>query len=189
MEDYGHEEFISSLIDRVAHEQGISVKIIRRSVRGGHGKVLTEFKRFLCYLKKEKETLPDLLIVATDANCKGYAERKKEIDKITVQYKNFVLCAIPEPHIERWLLLDSAAFKSAVGKGCKAPDKKCSRDRYKKFLLEAMQNAGIVPPLGGMEYAKDIVDAMDMQRMEWANESFGKFLKELKQIFKEWGNE
>lgn len=189
VEDYGHEEFITSLIERLAHEQGISVKIIRRSVRGGHGKVLTEFKKFLCYLKKEREELPDLLIIATDANCKGYAERKKEIDKIAVEYKNFTLCAIPEPHIERWLLLDSAAFKSAVGKGCKAPDKKCSRDRYKKFLLEAMQNAGIVPPLGGMEYAKDIVDAMDMQRMERANASFGKFLKELKQIFKEWDNE
>ena len=142
VEDYGHEEFITSLIKRVADAQGISLKIIRRSVRGGHGKVLTEFKRFLCYLKKEKERLPDLLIIATDANCKGYAERKKEIDKIA-QYKNFILCAIPEPHIERWLLLDSAAFKSATGKGCKAPDKKCSRDRYKKFLLEAMQNAGI----------------------------------------------
>lgn len=189
MEDYGHEEFITSLIERLTHEHGIPVKIIHRSVRGGHGKVLTEFKKFLSYLKKEREELPDLLIIATDANCKGYAERKKEIDKIAVQYKNLTLCAIPEPHIERWLLLDSAAFKSATGKGCKAPDKKCSRDRYKKFLLEAMQNAGIVPPLGGMEYAKDIVDAMDIQRMERANTSFGKFLKELRHIFKEWGNE
>jgi len=189
VEDYGHEVFIASLIERLAREQGISVKIIRRSVRGGHGKVLTEFKIFLRYLEKAREGLPDLFIVATDANCKGYAERKKEIDKIAVEYKIFTLYAIPEPHIERWLLLDSAAFKSAVGKGCKAPDKKCSRDRYKKFLLEAMQNAGIVPPLGGMEYAKDIVDAMNLQRMERANASFGKFLKELKQIFKEWNNE
>ena len=143
VEDYGHEEFITSLIKRVADAQGISLKIIRRSVRGGHGKVLTEFKRFLSHLKNEREELPDLLIIATDANCKGYAERKKEIDKIAVEYKNLTLYAIPEPHIERWLLLDSAAFKSANGKGCKAPDKKCSRDRYKKFLLEAMQNAGI----------------------------------------------
>jgi hypothetical protein len=189
VEDYGHEEFITSLIERLTHEQGIPIKIIRRSVRGGHGKVLTEFKRFLSHLKNEREELPDLLIIATDANCKGYAERKKEIDKIAVEYKNLTLYAIPEPHIERWLLLDSAAFKSATGKGCKAPDKKCSRDRYKKFLLEAMQNAGIVPPLGGMEYAKDIVDAMDIQKMERANTSFGKFLKELKHIFKEWGNE
>ncbi|MFV9691735.1 MAG: hypothetical protein ACNY01_12325 [Desulfobacteria bacterium] len=55
-------------------------------------------------------------------------------------------------------------------------------------MLEAMQNAGMVPPLGGMEYARDIVDAMDLQRMEQANTSFGKFLKELKHILKEWSN-
>jgi len=103
VEDYGHEVFIASLIERLAREQGISVKIIRRSVRGGHGKVLTEFKIFLRYLEKAREGLPDLFIVATDANCKGYAERKKEIDKIAVEYKIFTLYAIPEPHIERWL--------------------------------------------------------------------------------------
>lgn len=90
VEDYGHEVFIASLIERLAREQGISVKIIRRSVRGGHGKVLTEFKIFLRYLEKAREGLPDLFIVATDANCKGYAERKKEIDKIAVEYKNFL---------------------------------------------------------------------------------------------------
>lgn len=187
VEDYGHEEFITALIEKLAHEEDIPVKIIRRSVRGGHGKVIAEFKAFLRYLERGKEGLPDLLIVATDANCNSYAERKKEIDEINSQYKDFTLCAIPEPHIERWLLLDSAAFKSATGKGCNAPDKKCSRDRYKKLLLEAMRDAGIVPPLGGMEYAKDIVNAMNLQMMELANASFGKFLKDLRHSFKEWG--
>jgi hypothetical protein len=189
VEDYGHEEFITALIERLAHEEGIGVKIIRRSVRGGHGKVITEFKIFLRDLAREREGLPDLLIVATDANCKSYAERKKEIDEINVQYTYFTLCAIPEPHIERWLLLDSAAFKTAIGKGCNAPDKKCSRDRYKKFLLEAMRDAGIVPPLGGMEYARDIVNAMNLQSMEQANASFGKFLKNMQNIFRKWGTE
>jgi len=189
VEDYGHEEFTTALIERLAHEEGTPVEIIGRSVRGGHGKVVTEFRTFLRYLEREREGLPDLLIVATDANCKSYAERKKEIDEINIQYKDFTLCAIPEPHIERWLLLDSTAFKSALGKGCNAPDKKCSRDRYKKFLLEAMQDAGIVPPLGGMEYARDIVNAMNLQRMEQANASFGKFLKDLQNAFKKWGDE
>jgi|LGVE01.1.fsa_nt_gb hypothetical protein len=78
VEDYGHEEFITALIERLAHEKGIGVKIIRRSVRGGHGKVITEFRTFLRYLERERDGLPDLLIVATDANCKSYAERKFE---------------------------------------------------------------------------------------------------------------
>ena len=36
-----------------------------------------------------------------------------------------IVKAIPEPHIERWLLLDGAASRAAVGKGCQAPDLKC----------------------------------------------------------------
>ena len=51
-----------------------------------------------------------------------------------------------------------------------------------------MQSAGVVPPLGGIEYAEDIVNAMDLQRMEDANASFGKFLKDLQSKFKEWSS-
>ena len=35
-----------------------------------------------------------------------------------------VVLAVPDPHVERWLLLDGAAFKAAVGHGCDAPDQK-----------------------------------------------------------------
>ena len=50
-----------------------------------------------------------------------------------------------------------------------------------------MQNAGVTPPLGGIEYAKDIVNAMNLQRMEQVDTSFGKFLKDIHNKFKEWG--
>ena len=189
VEDYGHEEFIKALIERLAGEHGISLKIVPRSVRGGYGKVITECKAYLRDLERGREELPDLLIVSTDANCNGYVKRKREVDEISDKFKDFTLCAIPDPHIERWLLLDSVAFKTVMGKGCNAPDQKCSRDRYKQLLLEAMQNAGVIPPLGGVEYTEDIVNAMDLQRMERANASFGKFLKDLQSKFKEWASE
>lgn len=188
VEDYGHEEVITALLKRLAKESGIEVQPIPRSVRGGHGKVITEFKAYLRDLESKKEDLPDLLIVATDANCKGYTERLKEIEKLNEQYKNFTIYAIPDPHIERWLLIDSYAFKAVLGKGCKAPDQKCSRDRYKKLLMEAMKNAGIVPPLGGMEYARDIVHSMDFQKSTHADASFEKFLKALQGKFIEWNS-
>jgi hypothetical protein len=188
VEDYGHEEFIRALIERLAREHGVSLKIVPRNVRGGYGKVITELRAYLRDLEREREDLPDLLVVSTDANCNGYAKRKREVDEINDKFKEFTLCAIPDPHIERWLLLDSAAFKSVLGKGCKAPDQKCSRDRYKHLLLEAMQNAGVLPPLGGVEYAEEIINAMDLQRMENVNASFGKFLKDLQNKFKEWSN-
>lgn len=186
VEDYGHEEFIRALIQRLGKEWGVNLKIISRSVRGGYGKVVGEWKTYLRDLERGVEELPDLLIIGTDANCKGFAKRKRELDEINHCYKNFTVYAIPHPHIERWLLLDSGAFKSVMGKGCNAPDHKCSKNRYKQFLLEAMQRAGVIPPLGGVEYAEDIVNAMDLQRMESINASFGKFLKDLKDKFKEW---
>ncbi|MFZ3116161.1 MAG: DUF4276 family protein [Syntrophales bacterium] len=185
-EDYGHETFIRTLLERLAQEHNADIAIVSRSVRGGHGKVISEFQAFLKYLNRGKEEMPDLLVVATDANCKGYGDRKREIDEVSDQFKDLVVCAIPDPHIERWLLLDSSAFKSIFGRGCKAPDQKCERDRYKRLLAEAVQAAGIVPPLGGIEYTEDIVNEMDLKKMEQANASLGRFLKELRVIFKQW---
>ncbi len=185
-EDYGHEEFLKALVERLSRENNVPVKITPRNARGGYGKVVTELQIFLRDLEHAREDLPDLLIVATDANCKRYANRRREIEKINEKFKDFTVYAIPDPHIERWLLLDSAAFKTVLGNGCDKPDQKCSRDRFKQLLLKAMRNAGVIPPLGGVEYAEDIVNAMDLQRMENANASLGRFLKDLQSKFKEW---
>lgn len=185
-EDWGHEEFLGNLVLRVAHENGTVVSLVPRNVSGGHGQVISEFKAYLRGLRRGEEPLPDLLIVATDANCKGYAERRREAEDANERYKDITIYAIPDPHVERWLLLDSSAFKSVFGKGCDAPDQKCKRDRYKTLLREAIRQAGVIPPLGGMEYAEDIVNAMDLQRMEKANASLGKFLKDLGGKFREW---
>ncbi|HOK07680.1 MAG TPA: DUF4276 family protein [Syntrophales bacterium] len=185
-EDYGHETFIRALLERLAHEHNTEIAILNRSVRRGHGKVISEFQAFLKDLNRGKEEMPDLLVVATDANCKGYGDRKREIDEVSDKFKQLMVCAIPDPHIERWLLLDSAAFKSIFGRGCKAPDQKCERDRYKRLLSEAVQAAGVVPPLGGIEYAEDIVTAMDLGKLEKANASLGRFLKDLRNVFRQW---
>lgn len=96
VEDYGHEAFIRAIVSRLADENNISVKIIPRSVRGGHGRVISELKVYLRIVEYEKKGVPDLIIVATDANCKGYAERKREIEEITCTYQDIIICAIPE---------------------------------------------------------------------------------------------
>jgi len=185
VEDYGHEKFIEALIYRLGNENKVKVEIIPRSVTGGHGSVLVEFEKFQQEIFKGKEGLPDLLVVATDANCEGYNKRRTGL-KIDERIKNFTVSAIPDPHIERWMLLDSAAFKSVFGKRCNAPDQKSERDRYKRILFNAIQDAGITPILGGFEYADDIVMEMDLQRAGKTDASFGKFLKDLHDKFNEW---
>jgi hypothetical protein len=186
-EDYGHEQVLTALIQRYAGQYAVEVSVILRSVRGGHGKVLTELAQFQRDLQRRRASLPDLLIVATDGNCRGFAERKREIDAVTANISNFVICAIPDPHIERWLLLDSAAFKEVVGKGCSAPDQKCERDRYKHLLREAVREAGRTPLLSGLEFAEPLVRAMDLSRAERADASLGRLLVALREKFEEWG--
>ena len=97
-----------------------------------------------------------------------------------------MVLAIPDPHVERWLLLDGAAFKTAVGHGCDAPDQKCDRGRYKKRLIDAVRDAGVTPILGGLEYAEDIVSAMDVSRAAQADRSFARFVDGLAGVFRGW---
>ena|SRR5579872_4284713 len=97
-----------------------------------------------------------------------------------------VVYAIPDPHIERWLLLDSNAFKKVLGKGCDAPPRKCERDLYKRLLLQAVRATDLKAPFSGIEYTEDLVNAIDLDYLERNDESLGKLLKELRQLFQEW---
>jgi hypothetical protein len=186
VEDDGHEKFLAPMVQRFANQYGILVKIKIGNSTGGRGKVISELKRYIRDLERGKESLPDLLIVAIDGNNEGYSIRKKEIDDATKNFSGATIYAIPEPHVERWLLLDSKAFKNVLGKGCNAPDRKFDRDRYKRLLLEAVRNTDRIPILGGMEYAEELVNAMDLEYLEKTEESLGKLLKALRDKFKEW---
>ncbi len=187
-EDFAHEAVLTALIRRVAALQGIIIGQPEvRSARGGRGKVLSELEQYLRDVLRGRQRVPDLLVVGTDSNCKGFLERKIEIDAVTAKFDLPVICAIPDPHIERWLLLDSAAFKAVLGKGCDAPDRKCERDRYKRLLIKSIRDAGLTPLLGGLEHAEDIINEMDLPRVGNLDDSFGRFLTTIRYKFKEWG--
>lgn len=186
-EDEAHEDFLTALVYRLADDYHVKINLMPRSVRGGHGKVISELKQYQQDLQAYDEGSPDLIIVGTDSNCQRVSARKREIDQaISENFTGLVICAIPEPHIERWLLLDSAAFKTVLGKGCPAPDQKCERDRYKLLLIEAVRNAGVVPISGGIEHTEALVNSMNLQRLETRNDSLGQLLKALQTQFKKW---
>ena len=186
-EDYGHEEFIRPLAARLAREAGVEMRFMSRSVRGGPRKTLVELKDFLDDLDREREALPDLLIVSADADCSRYSRRKKELEGVTGKYRWPVISAIPDPHIEQWLFADPSAFKAILGTRCDAPSQKCSRDKYRELLGQAMRSAGISPPLAGLEFAADLAAAMDLEYAGRADRSLGRFLKELRGKMKQWG--
>ncbi|HYK84637.1 MAG TPA: hypothetical protein VEV19_04680 [Ktedonobacteraceae bacterium] len=186
-EDTGHEKVLVPLVQRFAVQYGVSIKINIENAAGGHGKAIFTLKQYIRDLGRGRKSFSDLLIVAIDGNNVGYAVRKKEIDEATKHFQGPVICAIPEPYIERWLLLDAVAFKHVLGRGCSAPaQQKGERAFYKHLLEDAVMNAGSVPFLGGLEYAEALVNAMNLEKLERTEASLGKLLKELRSKFQEW---
>lgn len=184
VEDDAHQQVIGALVRRIAAECDVAVRLDWRNAVGGHGKVVAELDDYMRDLKRQGSPWPDLVIAATDANCKGLNERAREIgyqDAPTT-----TVYAIPDPHIERWLLLDGAAFKKVLGTGCDAPDQKCDRGRYKQRLIEAVHATGTTPLLGGIEYAEDIVKEMDIGRASRLDRSFKRFVEDLRDTFRGW---
>ena len=186
VEDVAHEDFLTALIQRLADMYNIEINIKPSNVRGGHGKVITELRQYLRDLQSSREDLPDLIIVGTDSNCKGLSEREIEISQVTSDLADFVITMIPEPHIERWLLLDSEAFKIVFGKGCPVPDQKCERGRYKNMLLNAIYQATMVSPLDAIEHVEELVNEMNLQRVAQMDRSIDKLLSALQRQFRIW---
>ncbi len=186
VEDVAHEDFLTAIIKRYADEYNIETNIKPSSVRGGHGTVITELKQYVRDIQQNKEVLPDLVIVGTDSNCKGLMERENEINHVTSNIRDIVINMIPDPHIERWFLLDPEAFKTVYGMGSVKPDYKCERDRYKKMLLNAIYQATMTPPIDGTERLEELVNAMDLQRVEQSDRSIGRFLTALNRQFRNW---
>ncbi|HUT90628.1 MAG TPA: hypothetical protein VMY37_14085 [Thermoguttaceae bacterium] len=184
-EDEGHRAFLVPLLRCVAAQYGIDVEVREYSIRGGFGEVENELEQYVRDLVKFKEGLPDLVVVATDANCCGFARRRKKLERIVEPVKDRIAFAVPDPHIERWMLLDPSAFKAALGSPCKIPDQKCDRDRYKQLLLQAVQETGVTPLLGGIEHAEDIVRNMDLAPTS-RGDDFGKFLQDIHACFRRW---
>ena len=188
-EDTAHRQVIGSLVQRIADDHQQTVTLNWLNAAGGHGRVIATFRAYLRDFTRQDRPMPDLIVVATDANCHGLNRRIREItgiiDTVTVPIPP-VVPAIPDPHIERWLLLDGAAFSRLFGAGCNAPDQKCDRRAYKSQLILALHNAGTMVRAGGTEFADSILREMDIDRAKRADRSLQLFLDHLASHFRQW---
>jgi hypothetical protein len=187
-EDSFHEQFIGALLRRLEKEYGVAVAPRFLSAREGLPRMHSEFKDFLRDLARDRRSPPDSILVVLDANCLGYNERKQIMERVLETYPQFqplVRYAIPDPHIERWMLVDPNAFRTVFGRGCTLPALKCAKDEYKRLLRKEIRASGIEPVLGGEEFAEDVVQAMNLGQSE-REPSLGLLLRDLKALFNGW---
>ena len=165
LEDRAHETVISALLARIFSDEGQNLrdwKLVIISNRGGRS-----LDRAYDYAKEcgDPGQACDLLVIASDANCSTFVKKRNEIQKHFQQYAGRIALALPDPHIEQWLLLDPSAFRQGVDipHGIVVPQKKCDKNYYKTELNRLLKSEGIVPQFpGGIEFAPDIIRHLDM---------------------------
>lgn len=182
-EDIAHEQFICAVVRRLAKKNEIQIELsVRNAIHGS--KMLLELVIYLKELKNQKECCPNILIVVRDGDCRRHQEVKREIlEKTNSILKGSlpaIVCAIPEPHIERWYVEDQNAFKKVLPTtDLEKWQYRCEKVYYKRILKKAIQSTGVEPSLGGAEYGEDIGNFVDPRRMD---DSFRAFWHELDNI-------
>lgn len=183
VEDNAHEELLRPLVERVASEEQVAVSVHVRSARGGHGKALAEFELYQRLSEKglRSGALPDLVVVGIDGNCTSASAKRKDISDATrALFAGRVIAACPDPHVERWYLVDPDSFYTVVGHRPSVGATKCERGHYKKLLTEAVRSGGHVPTLGGIEFAREIATGLDFFRSGKNDASFKLFVDDLR---------
>jgi hypothetical protein len=183
VEDRAHEAFLVPMLRRIAREEKVAVTPMVRSGRGGHGRAVTELKLYQNLLQKgvAGTTNPDLLIVGIDGNCSTFAKAKKAIVAAThAPSSERLVVACPDPHVERWYLADPESFKDVVGYRPTIARKKCARDFYKAALANVVRKAGHPATLGGIEFAQELVELMDLYRAGKNERSLKAFVDDLR---------
>lgn len=181
-EDRAHEEFVGPFVNRVAAEESCAVHISMRVARGGIGRALSEFRIFQKLVAVLQEPAPDITVVAIDANCKGFATKRKEIaSAVRDDYLGGqIVTACPDPHVERWYVADPASCTQVFGAQPRIGKVKCSRGYYKRVLADVVREGGSQPTLGGIEFAREVVAAMDLYRAGRNDPALCSFTNELR---------
>lgn len=180
VEDQGHLAFIRAVVDRVATELGVNVRVVEYNTTGGFGSALTELKQYVRDYRKDRVGLLDILIIGIDANCSGFSGKQREILDIVGDLAEFCVLAVPDPHVEKWLLSDDSAFRAVFGITCTVPDQKCEKGYYKKLLRDTVREAGVDPAFGGVEYSSDLVNEMLLKPGAIPDTSMDRFVKDLR---------
>lgn len=187
LEDIGHERFVDSLLRRLAAQEGVAIEVDVRNASGGASRLDRQFVTFLqdCSVA---DVRPDLVVVVRDTDCAGVRAIKARYSGLVedARYAGEVVIGAPEPHIECWYLADPPALQRVLRAPTQAPvpDSRCGTGRFKEMLARTVTDAGVVPLLGGIEYAEDIVADMDIYRAAANVPSLDTFVQDLRRVLR-----
>ncbi|MBI4584118.1 MAG: hypothetical protein HY717_08855 [Planctomycetes bacterium] len=185
VEDRAHEKFLSAMLRRLAREEEKRIEVHVRASRGGHGRAIKELNLYMKSVNRRVLALPDLVFVVIDANCTTYRSKNRDIGRVIKDpLKDRAVITCPDPHIERWYLVDPPSFNEIVGYQPKLGRRKCTRDLYKARLADAVARGGHPPTLGGIEFAEDLVEKMDLLRAGKSEPSLRDFLEDSRRLIK-----
>ena len=177
-EDAAHEAVVGAFFRTHCDAIGVNALLRVRNNAGGHG-AMTHAVRSFFSATKRGEIAGDAFLIARDGNGIGVVERERELKAICEQLEIAVpiVYAIPEPHIEHWLLLDPHAIKTVFGVRFDEVAHHPNRGGYKNALAQVCVAANINSPTGGIEFADDIVAVANLQQIRQRDNSVDRFLR------------
>ena len=183
VEDVAQENLIRKLFFRIAKESGLDPERLDVSVpysRGGAS--IQALKRYLNDYSIESDV--DCFVLGSDGNCNGFTEKKRTLQKNLEKFGALdrTILAIPDPHIERWYVIDPKALSKAVGATIRnnSPKHKCDKGHYKKILQKAILSANVEPLQGGAEYGQDVGEHLDFYKISKEDSGFRFFVEQVK---------
>jgi hypothetical protein len=163
-EDSGHETFLRNLIKVLASSVAVSSPELRfHSARGGHGRAIATLKAWQRAVRVGHQLRGDALLVMIDANSTGWRPMLRQIlDAVDASLYPSVLIACPDPHVEVWCTADPEAFQSLFSAPVPQPPSRSGRLVYKRWLSDALEQAGVTVLTDPMEICLDLLPVMDM---------------------------
>ena len=188
VEDRAHEAFVGALVKRVAREEQVALRAQTRSARGGHPRALEEFGTYQSLVEKGAlaDHAPDMIIVVIGGNCSTARKKREAIERAArPSLPGRLVAGCPNPHVERWFLAGPDSFHAVVGHRPVVGREKCERGHYKRLLAEAIRRGNQPATLGGIEFAAELVEAMNLYRAGKGDSSLKAFVDDLRGNFRE----
>jgi len=163
-EDSGHETFLRNLIKVLASSFALSTPELRlHSARSGHGRAIASLKAWQRAVRVGHQLRGDALLVMIDANNTGWRPMLRQIlDAVDALLYPSVLIACPDPHVEVWCTADPEAFQSLFSAPIPQPPSRSGRLVYKRWLSDALEQAGMPVLTDPMEICLDLLPVMEM---------------------------